>query len=108
MTQQTVDAVLRDLAARGELNHVSLMPSQDGKMWRASFAMCSKFGISFAEDADPAQAIILACTTAKLKPRPAERRPTSIDLEAERLPTREGLRAAAEAVEAASDVEDLM
>ena len=104
MTQQTVDAVLRDLAARGELNHVSIVPSQNGKMWRASFAMCSRFGISFAEDADPAQAIILACTTAKMKPRPAEKRPTSIDLDADSYT---GILAP-EASSIVSDVEDLM
>lgn len=63
----TVDDVLRDLAKRGEISHISLVPSQNGKLWRASFAMCSVFGISFAEDADPAKAIILACTSAKLK-----------------------------------------
>ena len=64
---QNLEDVLRDLAARGEISHISLTPSQDGKMWRASFAMCSVFGISFAEDADPVNAIVLACTTARLK-----------------------------------------
>jgi hypothetical protein len=62
-----LEEVLRDLAKRGEISHISLVPSQNGKLWRASFAMCSHFGISFAEDADPAKAIILACTSAKLK-----------------------------------------
>jgi hypothetical protein len=76
----TLEEVLRDLAKRGEISHISLTPSQDGKLWRASFTMCSKFGASFAEDADPARAIILACTTAKLKPRtPAKKRPGLID-----------------------------
>jgi hypothetical protein len=76
---QTVDDVLRDLAKRGEISHISLVPSQNGKLWRASFAMCSKFGVSFAEDADPAKAIILACTSAKMKPRPAEKRHASLE-----------------------------
>jgi len=78
---QTVDDVLRDLAKRGEISHISLVPSQNGKLWRASFAMSSKFGVSFAEDADPARAIIIACTTAKMKPRPAQKRGASMDLE---------------------------
>lgn len=69
---QTLDTVLRDLAKRGELTHISVVPSQNGKTFRASFAMSSKFGISFAEDPDPAQAIMLACTTAKMKPAPRE------------------------------------
>jgi hypothetical protein len=63
----SLDDVLRDIAARGELSHISLAPSQNGKLWRASFAMCSHWGVSFAEDADPAKALILACTSAKLK-----------------------------------------
>ena len=67
MAEQNLEQVLRDLAARGEISHISLVPSQSGKMWRASFAMCSHFGVSFAEDKDPAQAIILALTSAKLK-----------------------------------------
>jgi hypothetical protein len=66
---QTVDDVLRDLAKRGEISHISLTPSQSGKFFRASFAMTSLFGVSFAEDADPAKAIIKACLSAKLKTR---------------------------------------
>lgn len=81
MTTQTVDSVLRDLAKRGEISHISLTPSQNGKMWRASFAMTSKFGVSFAEDADPAQAIILACTSAKMK----KRDPRAVNLDHERV-----------------------
>lgn len=94
----TVEEVLNDLAKRGEISHISLVPSQNGK-WRASFAMCSAFGVSFAEDADPAKAIILACTTAKLK-RPR----VSIDLRAnEREPT-----PAPEPALAEDDLADLM
>jgi hypothetical protein len=98
MTTQTVDDVLHDLAKRGEISHISLTPSQNGKLWRASFAMCSKFGVTFAEDADPAQAIIRACTSAKMKPRSAQKRSAIVEHEPE-LPTREGLLAAADAVE---------
>lgn len=70
MATPSLEDVLRDLAQRGELSHISLTPSHAGKKtrWRASFAMCSKFGISYAEDDDPAKAIILACTTAKMRP----------------------------------------
>lgn len=68
-TTPSLEDTLRHLASRGEISHISLAPSQKGKLWRASFAMCSKFGVSYAEDADPATAIILACNTAKLKRR---------------------------------------
>lgn len=79
MATQSLEDVIRDLAKRGELNHISLTPSQNGKLWRASFAMCSMFGISHAEDADPVKAIIVACTSAKTKPQRAPRRSLIID-----------------------------
>jgi len=67
MTTQTLEDLLRDLAKRGEISHISLTPSQNGKLWRGSFTMCSHFGVSLAEDADPVQALMLALTSAKLK-----------------------------------------
>ncbi len=78
---QNLEDTLRDLAKRGEISHLSLTPSQSGKLWRASFTMCSKFGVSFAEDEDPGRAIMLACTTAKMKPHRAEKRNVGIDLD---------------------------
>jgi hypothetical protein len=72
---QSLEDTLRDLAKRGEISHISVAPSQNGKKFRASFTCCSKFGISFAEDDDPAKAIMLACTTAKMKPQRAEKKP---------------------------------
>src|ERR1035437_3239515 len=79
---QTVDDVLHDLAARGEISHISLTPNSRGDGWCASFTMCSRFGTSFAEDPDPAQAIIRACATAKMKPRPAPKHhPVVVDAE---------------------------
>lgn len=65
---KNLEEVIRELAARGEISHISLVPSQKGEKWRGSFAMCSKFGISFAEDADPVVALTMAMTTAKMKP----------------------------------------
>ena len=79
-----LEDVIRFVANRGELSHLSLAQSQDGKMWRASFSMCSHFGVSFAEDADPVQAIALALTTAKLKkPR------VSLNLKPDHVETRD-------------------
>jgi hypothetical protein len=69
MSNANLEETIRDLAARGELSHISLSPSQNGKLWRASFTMCSKFGVSFGEDEDPIKALMLACTTAKMAPR---------------------------------------
>lgn len=80
MATQSLEEVLRDLAKRGELNHISLTPSKNGKTFRAAFAMCSMFGISYAEDEDPAKAIIVACTTAKMKPQRVSKPTKTIDL----------------------------
>lgn len=101
-----LEDTLRDLAKRGEISHISLVPSQNGKAWRGSFAMCSHFGVSFAEDADPVKAVLLACTTAKLKKPRAK-----IDVKPERA---QEARMNAVEVEAGIrkpgdvDVEDLM
>jgi hypothetical protein len=65
-----LETIIRDLAARGELSHISLTPSSDGKKWRGSFTMCSKYGVSFGEDKDPIEALRIACTTAKMKRAP--------------------------------------
>lgn len=67
MGTPSLEDTIRDLAKRGEISHISIVPSQNGKMWRASFAMCTMFGVSHAEDADPVRAIMLALTTAKMK-----------------------------------------
>lgn len=70
----TLDETIRGLVARGDLTHLSLTPSQNGKLWRASFSPSSVFGSSFAEDADPIAALIRAMTTMKLKSRaPSDR-----------------------------------
>lgn len=63
----TLEDRIRELAARGELTHVSLAPS--GKKWMASYAPASVFGTSQAEHADPVQAILDAFDGIKLKRR---------------------------------------
>lgn len=82
MASSNLEDVLRDLAKRGEISHISLTPAQNGTLFRASFAMCSNFGISFAEDADPVKAIITACTTAKMKPQRIQKRSPIIEQKA--------------------------
>lgn len=69
-----LEQAIRDLAARGEISHISLSPSQNGTLWRGSYAMCSTFGVSFAEDKDPVVALTQAMTTARLKRRPPTKR----------------------------------
>ncbi len=66
-----LEDLIRGLAARGELSHISLVGPTDvkRKKFRAAFAMSSKFGVSFAEHEDPVEAIRIACTTAKMKPQ---------------------------------------
>lgn len=65
----SLEALIRDRAARGDISHISLTPSQDGKLWRASYAPCSVFGVTHSEDKDPIKAIILALSTTKIKSR---------------------------------------
>lgn len=64
-----LETTLHDLAARGDITHLSLVPSQDGKLWRACYAPASVFGHTFAEDKDPVKAIMMAFKTTKLKSR---------------------------------------
>lgn len=76
MSNSALEDAIRNLAARGEISHISLTPSQGGKKWRGSYAMCSTFGVSFAEDEDPIKALTLAMTTARLKSRAPTKRAT--------------------------------
>jgi hypothetical protein len=55
-----LSATLRAAAASGNLTHVSLVPTQNGKMFRGTFAPAKKFGVRFAEHADPVAALLLA------------------------------------------------
>lgn len=73
LKDMTLDEMIHDLATRGEISDIGLCRSQDGKLWRGTFAMCSKFGLSIAEDADPVKALMLACSTAKIKAYPKPR-----------------------------------
>ena len=70
MTSPTLDQLIREMADRGQITHISLVPSQTGKKWRGSFTPASYAGgISFAEDADPVKALIMALDIAKLRKR---------------------------------------
>lgn len=62
-----LDETIRDLAARGEVTHLSLAPNPSGKGWRATFAPASHFGVCFGGDVDPVKAIMLAIDGAKLR-----------------------------------------
>jgi hypothetical protein len=64
-----LEDVIHDLARRGEISDLGLSMNSAGTKWRAHFAMCSKYGYSYAEDADPVKAMLMACLTAKMKPR---------------------------------------
>lgn len=67
----TLEDRIRDLAKRGELTHVSLAPTLNGKGWKAAYSPSSVFGNSIAEHADPVQAILAAFDGIKLKRRAA-------------------------------------
>jgi hypothetical protein len=52
--------MIRAAAKSGNLTHIAVVPSQDGKLFRALFAPAKQFGVRYAEDADPVTAILLA------------------------------------------------
>lgn len=60
----TLEEKIRDVAARGELTHLSVVPVAGG--WSASFAHASGYGTSFAQDPDPVKAMIKALGMPKL------------------------------------------
>lgn len=102
MTTPTLEDAIRNLAQRGEISHISLTPSQNGKKWRGSYSMCSKFGTSFSEDEDPCKALLLCLTTGSVKARA----PTKRDTDA--AEARGPAVIPQETVEADDSVEDLM
>jgi hypothetical protein len=62
---------IRDLAARGEITHLSLTPRAKG--WAATYTPASVMGVSFAEDGDPVKAIEAALDGIKLRRKPARK-----------------------------------
>jgi hypothetical protein len=60
----TLDERLRDIAARGELTYLSLIPvagkGTDGVVWSASYSPASAWGHGMARHADPVEALMLA------------------------------------------------
>lgn len=67
MANPSLEEMIRDLAARGELTHLSLAPNPSGKGWRATFSPSSVFGVSHGGDPDPVKALMLAMDNAKLR-----------------------------------------
>lgn len=64
-----LERMIRELAARGEISNLSVSKNPTGTKWRACFAPCSVFGLSYAEDDDPCKALQMAMTTVKLRTR---------------------------------------
>ncbi len=65
-----LEAMIRDMAARGELTHLSLSPIHDSKkpMWAVSFCAASPInGYTFILDPDPVDAMCRAIAETKLK-----------------------------------------
>lgn len=76
-----LEDLIRDVAARGELTHLSLAPRKiergENKFvngWSATFAPASVMGNTFAEDVDPVVALKQCIEDAKLR-----RKPTFVD-----------------------------
>lgn len=71
-----LEELIRDVAKRGELTHLSLSPRRievgENKFingWGASFSPASNTGNLFAEDTDPIKALVGAIEEAKLQRR---------------------------------------
>jgi hypothetical protein len=77
---KSLEDMLRDLAARGELSYLSIIPSPGG--FEATYSPASKFGHVFARDADPATALMLALKNAP-KLIGAARRSRVVDIDPE-------------------------
>src|SRR5258708_1148410 len=53
----TLEELVRAAAAKGELVHLSLTPTADGKSWFAMFTPASTFGYVTGINADPVEAL---------------------------------------------------
>lgn len=62
-----LEKTIRDLAERGEITHLSLVPR--GKGWSATFATAGTFETVFVEGSDPIETLMDALTKPKLKRR---------------------------------------
>jgi hypothetical protein len=63
---------IREMAAQGELTHLSLTPIHEGKqhVWAASFCAASPIGgYTFVLESDPVEALCRAIRETKLKTR---------------------------------------
>lgn len=61
---KALDEAIRELAQRGELTHLSLIPRQrdNFKGWACSLAPAGSQGNAYAEDPDPVNAILEAAS----------------------------------------------
>lgn len=75
----TLDELIRDTVARGELVHLSVSASPSGKGFSASYGPASGFGITIIHNADPVAALHEAITTTRLRRRkPAQSETTNL------------------------------
>ena len=72
----SLENMLRKLAASGELNYVSLIPHASG--FTATYSPTTRVGHVFAEDIDPATALMLALKNAPVLMKEARRRKADI------------------------------
>lgn len=60
MTVMTLEDLIRDCAARGEMVHLSLWFEPTNNRWCATYSPSHQFGVSKAFDADPVTAAVKA------------------------------------------------
>jgi hypothetical protein len=69
--EATLEDLLRDLAARGEMTHLSIAAvagkGPNGVVYSGSFCPAAQFGHGFGRDADPVKAILEAVRDKSLK-----------------------------------------
>jgi hypothetical protein len=65
MTTPTLEDLIRDRAAKGELVHLSVVCSALDAKWHAVYAPAHTFGVENGMGADPVEAMIAALTSVK-------------------------------------------
>ena len=85
----TLEDLIRNLAARGEISSIGLYFSPTEGKWVAKFAPCSKFGLTSVAHDDPCEALRLALSATKgLAPLPRAKKFDEVNPPTSEMPQR--------------------
>src|ERR1700679_3690449 len=85
----TLEDLIRNLAARGEISSIGLYFSPTEGKWVATFALCSKFGLTSVAHVDPCEALRLALSATKgLAPMPRAKKFDEVNPPTSEMPQR--------------------